>query len=103
MVIINRLFTSSSYLLKSNAFQEEFEWRLISLLIKTGDDACSFYPIFDRIKPYRTFKLAELGINPIEEIVLGPKNITPKYVLESFLKQSGFKDVKVSSSEASYR
>lgn len=97
------LFIGVLYLLKSKAFQEEFEWRLISLLIKTTDDICSFYPNFDKIKPYRAFKLKGLGINPIEEIVLGPKNITPKYVVESFLKQSGFKDVKVSSSEASYR
>ena len=97
------LFIGELYLLKAKAFQGEFEWRLISLLIKTADDVYSFYPNFDKIKPYRAFKLKGLEINPIEEIVLGPKNITPKYVVESFLKQSGFKDVKVSSSEASYR
>lgn len=96
-------FISDIFLLKSKAFEEEFEWRLISLLVKTTDDVCSFYSSFDKIKPYRAFKLAEFGIHPIKEIVLGPKNNTPKYVVESFLKQSGFNDVKVSSSEASYR
>lgn len=98
LFFINKLF-----LLKSKAFEEEFEWRLISVFVKITNDNCSFYACSDKIKPYRSFKLAELGVNPINEIVMGPKNTTPAYVVESFLKQSGFKDVKVSCSGASYR
>lgn len=98
LFFINKLF-----LLKSKAFEEEFEWRLISVFVKVTNDTCSFYACSDKIKPYRSFKLAELGVDPINEIVMGPKNTTPAYVVESFLKQSGFTDVKVSYSGASYR
>jgi hypothetical protein len=37
------------------------------------------------------------------EVILGPRNTTPNYVMESFLKQSGFANVKISRSKASYR
>lgn len=97
------LFIGELFLLKSKAFQEEFEWRLISLFCKKTEDTCSFYASSEKLKPYRSFELADHGTSPIDEIVLGPKNTTPKYVVESFLKQSGFNDVKISYSEASYR
>ena len=93
------------YSLKSIAFAEEFEWRLISLLFKNPGappEPCLFHPCLNKIKPYRSFQLIDLKVNPIEKIVLGPKNSTPKYVIESFLKQNNFNDVEVLSSEASY-
>ncbi len=91
------------FVLKSKAFQEEHEWRIISLLSKEKNVESSFQVSLDKIKPYRAFKLKNLGIRPIEEVVLGPKNTTPIHVMESFLEQNGFKDVKVIKSKASYR
>jgi len=91
------------FLLKTNAFREEQEWRLISYFTKPGDDVCSFRALNDRIVPYREFEMLKLGSESIMEVILGPKNITPDYVIESLLKQSGFPDVKVLHSIASYR
>jgi hypothetical protein len=91
------------FLLKTNAFREEHEWRLISYFVKTGDDMCSFRALNDRIVPFREFELLESERGSIVEVILGPKNTTPNYVIESFLRQSGFADVKISRSEASYR
>jgi hypothetical protein len=91
------------FLLKTSAFREEREWRLISYFVKTGDDRCSFRALNDRIVPFREFDLFESEYGSIVEVILGPKNITPNYVIESFLKQSGFANVKVLRSEATYR
>ena len=40
------------FLLKTNAFREEQEWRLISYSVKSGDDMCSFRALNDRIVPF---------------------------------------------------
>lgn len=95
---------TSLYSLKSLAFREENEWRIISLLFNYAEnpEACLFYPCSNKIKPYRSYPLTVLGINPIDEIILGPKNSTPMHVIDSFLRQNGFVDVKVSKSLASY-
>ncbi len=89
--------------LKTMAFREEKEWRLISYFLKTGGDNCIYRAVNDRIIPYRIFNLETLGHDSIKEIILGPKNRTPKYVVESFLNNYGFSNVKVQFSEASYR
>ena len=96
------LFTEL-FLLKTSAFREEREWRLISHFVKGGDDTCSFRSLNDRIVPFREFDLLESENGSIVEVILGPKNITPSYVIESFLKQHGFANVKISRSKASYR
>lgn len=91
------------FLLKTKAFQEEQEWRLISHLIKTVDDECCYQSFPDKIVPYRKLSLSNLEENSIVEVILGPKNNTPKYVIDGFLKQNKFKNVNVIRSEASYR
>ena len=91
------------FLLKTRAFREEKEWRLISYFVKLMDDTCSFRALNDRIVPYREFILDESTKGAITEVILGPKNMTPNYVIDSFLKQNGYANVKVSRSEASYR
>ncbi|MEJ1463909.1 MAG: DUF2971 domain-containing protein [Candidatus Sedimenticola sp. (ex Thyasira tokunagai)] len=91
------------FLLKTKAFSEELEWRLISYFAKTGDDQCMFRAANDRLIPYREFKLLELEESAISEIVVGPKNLTPSHVIEGFLIKHGFANVKVSHSDASYR
>ena len=91
------------FLLKTSAFREEREWRLISYFVKTGDDMCSFRALNDRIVPYREFELPESEGGSIVKVILGPKNTTPNYVIESFLKQRGFRNVTILRSEATYR
>jgi len=91
------------FLLKNRAFREEREWRLISYFSKTGNDTCSFRALRDRIVPYREFELIKSESSSIVKVILGPKNTTPNYVIESFLKQRGFLDVTILRSEASYR
>jgi hypothetical protein len=101
-MIVATLF-SKLFLLKTSAFREEREWRLISYFVKIGKDMCSFRVQNNRIIPFRKFELLELDSDPIVEVILGPKNITPNYVIESFLKQCGFANVKISHSKATYR
>lgn len=91
------------FLLKTYAFREEREWRLISYLTKTGDDECCFQSFPDKIVPYRTFSLPNLEENSIVKVILGPKNNTPEYVIDGLLKQNNFENVTVIRSELSYR
>lgn len=89
--------------LKSPAFSEEREWRLITHFIKSGDDECMFHASENKICPYKPFRLEDLDTAPILEIVLGPKNITPPFVIQKLLEMNGFEGVKVRPSEATYR
>lgn len=93
------------YALKNPAFSEEKEWRLISHFIKEADskEQCQFRISENRIVPYREIKLSELDIPPIVEVIVGPKNTTPEYVVKRFLSQHGFKNIDVRKSVASYR
>lgn len=90
------------FLLKTKAFQEEQEWRLISTLVK-GDLNCCFQPSLDKIIPHRKYPLSPLDENSIVKVILGPKNNTPNYVIDAFLKQNKFENVNVIRSVASYR
>lgn len=97
------LFTKL-YLLKSPAFREEREWRLITYhSVKSGEKKIEFRAAGDRIVPFESIEMAELDINPINEVILGPKHITPISLIEDFLSQSGYEDVAVKRSAASYR
>jgi hypothetical protein len=91
------------FCLKSFAFEEEREWRLLSFLVKDGGDECSHRTAGSRIVPYREIELVELERGPIAEIILGPKHDTPPRIVKSFLKMNGYGLVKVTRSEASYR
>lgn len=91
------------FLLKSPAFSEEQEWRLISYFLLNSQEPCSYRTLPDRLIPCRDFLLQELARAPIVEIILGPKHLTPVNVVQGFLKHCGFGEVKVRRSEASYR
>lgn len=106
---MKRSFLASMYLipelfrLKSYAFREECEWRILSHLVKNGEDVCLHRAVGSRIVPYREIALVELERSPIVEVILGPKHGTPPKIVEDFLKLNQYGDVKVCSSEASYR
>lgn len=91
------------YTLKNEAFREEQEWRLISYLLKGEGDKCKFRISNDRLIPYRSFKLKEIDTPTIIEVILGPKNTTPEFVVSKFLQQSGFVGTSVRRSSATYR
>ena len=91
------------FLLKSSAFREECEWRLVSYFIRGGKDTCSYRAMDDRLIQYRQYQLLQTDRSPIVEVVLGPKHLTPIPVVADFLRQSGFGEVKVTRSEATYR
>lgn len=91
------------FLLKSPGFREEKEWRLLSYLVRGGQDTSFHRPVRDRLVPYRSYKLIEPERQPIAEVILGPKHLSPIKVIEDFLKQNGFGSVPVKRSEATYR
>lgn len=93
----------SAHMLKNRAFVEEAEWRLVSYLVKESNDSASFRAAGNRLVPYREFNLKQLTAKPITEVYLGPKNITPNFVIEKFLTLNGFPDVSVKRSAATYR
>jgi hypothetical protein len=94
---------SQLFRLKAYAFREEREWRLLSYLVKGGEDHCSHRVVHDRIIPYRKIELVGLERHPIAEVILGPKHGTPTKLVEDFLKQHRYGGVGVKRSEASYR
>ncbi|MEH6503792.1 MAG: DUF2971 domain-containing protein [Cycloclasticus sp.] len=91
------------HILKNKAFSEEVEWRLISYLLKESGDSALFRSSGNRLVPYREFKLKPLSSNAINEVYIGPKNITPYFVVEKFLLLNGFQGVTINKSEATYR
>ena len=93
----------AAYMLKSKAFAEEVEWRLVSYLSRVTDDAALFRAAGDRLVPYREFPLKQLAAKSIEQVYVGPKNITPDFVIQKFLALNGFRDVSVMRSAATYR
>ena len=96
-------FLDNLYTLKSPAFREEREWRLISHSLVGGSEVLSYRPVADRLSPYRKYDLIDLSRQPIAEVVIGPKHLTPPNIVQACLKQYGFGDVKVRRSAASYR
>lgn len=95
---IPHLFT-----LKSEAFEEENEWRLISYQTKKGNDSFEYRAGEGRLIPYRVYELSALNVTVIPEVVIGPRNTTPEYVVRNILEQHGFANVSIRRSRATYR
>ena len=77
------------------------------IFLPTLNDRCSFRACIDRIVHYREYDLLPIennkDINMINEVFIGPKNLTPPEVINSLLEQNDFNDVTVKNSTASYR
>jgi Protein of unknown function (DUF2971) len=98
------------HVLKNPAFSEEREWRIISHAFAAGAtktesmrEEFGYRARQDRIVPHRRIALASLQEQSITEIVLGPRNITPVWVVESLAQHFAWPDVRVHRSNASYR
>ncbi|WP_159568783.1 DUF2971 domain-containing protein [Limnobacter sp. 130] len=103
--MMSKVFMVLSHLfrLKNPAFREEAEWRLISHLFNELEDECEFRISAERLIPFRSIALKNLDIPAIREVILGPKNITPEFVVSKFLEKNGFVGVTVKRSSATYR
>lgn len=101
MQLLNYL--PSLYQLKSKAFEEEHEWRLVSTFVPSSDKDCEFRSRGDRVIPYRVFECTGVEGSPIVEVVLGPRHSTPIAIVENQLRRYGFDEVRVRRSSATYR
>jgi hypothetical protein len=94
--------------MKNPAFSEEREWRLISLVLSFAQEGADHGDLSrmefrnggDRVIPYRVVPIDTTGIR---EVVLGPKNITPKRYVTAALARYNWENVSVKVSAASYR
>lgn len=93
-----KLFT-----LKNRAFSEEREWRLMSFITKKDADPCQFRASKTGLIPYRSYDMLDLHMQQIYEVIIGPKNTTPDFVVRKLLQQAGFDNVSIKRSSATYR
>ncbi len=93
------------FALKKDGFSEEKESRLISPYnIPKHISECSFRIGKHGIVPYSAVELIKNDKDGrISEVIVGPKNPTPKHVIEGVLKANGFDNTEVKDSTLSYR
>ena len=88
------------YSLKSEAFSEEDEWRILSVHEHNNLKDLQFRHTKNGISPYKS-----LQFNPKSQIVsnvtLGPRNRTNEDILKQYLKSAGFSKVDVGRSKLS--
>lgn len=91
------------FALKNSAFSEEKEHRLISYLVKRNDSRIQFRARSNKVIPYRSYELKNLGIQPIAEIIVGPKNMTPDFIILNMLERVGSQEASIIRSSATYQ
>ncbi len=96
-MLMNKFFTH-----KNPAFQEEKEWRVIHHFVKGFEQNVDFRVSENRVVPYAAISFKDQP-DIIGEIVIGPKNETPAYVIELILKKFGYFDAHIRKSDATYR
>lgn len=90
-------------LIKNPAFSEEKEWRLLQSS-PYSENKVKWRSSRNRLVPYVELELGNsTNINPIDEIILGPKNETPENYIKDFMESIGFSGVTIKKSKASYR
>jgi hypothetical protein len=90
------------YQIKSQAFEEESEFRLFTFY-ENSDNDIQFKPSGNLLTPYWELMLERVDKKSVGKVVLGPKNITPINLVEKFLSNHGFHNVEVVKSKATYR
>jgi hypothetical protein len=103
-------FVFHLFAMKNPGFKEEREWRVISYIFRSGKEdqrgdlrSMEFRSLVDRIIPFRRIPLEDLGQQAINEIVVGPRNITHDYIFGEILEKYTFTNVAVRRSIVSYR
>lgn len=96
-------FINRHYTFKNNAFEEESEWRLLTYYLnKQNNNFVQYRPSGNQLIPYLPLELHNQN-KAISKVVLGPKNVTPKPIVEMFLSKFMFGDVEIIKSNATYR
>jgi hypothetical protein len=92
------------YTMKSDAFEEESEWRAIAL-VYAYQHGFKFRVAKGKVIPYiEHFLPMSREKNPIREIILGPRNNTPRHIVQMMLARNEMmNDVEIRPSAASYR
>jgi hypothetical protein len=94
-----------AFVLKSEAFKEEDELRLLALINRVEIKKLGFDVKSNSLRPYREYELKKFDqCTPvIKEVILGPKHRSPISVVEDFLRCNGFGYVHVSRSAVPYQ
>lgn len=91
------------YGMKSEAFVEEEEFRLLSLTNSSGYGLTRYRPTPNKLIPYVEVDIVGHRQDLIREVWLGPKNQTPRGFVYQFLESEGFPSTPIHISAASYR
>ncbi len=94
------LLQADVFRLKHKSFFEEQEWRLLK------NTAKGVVPKFiGRGAHVRSYVECAIPASktPVAEIVVGPKNVTPHYVIQQVLKENGYDDVPIHPSKIPYQ
>lgn len=91
------------YGMKSDAFVEEEEVRLLSLISSSGYGLTRYRPTHNKLIPYVEIDIAGDLAGLIREVWLGPKNQTPRGLVYQFLESEGYPGTPIHISSASYR
>ncbi|PRP71520.1 hypothetical protein BUE93_05845 [Chromobacterium amazonense] len=89
------------YTSKHKSFAEENEWRLIKFVNKTMIKNARFAN--GKLIPYTEINLQNLNESPINEIIVGPKNLSDYFVTAAFLRNNGLGNIDINKSISSYR
>lgn len=106
--ILRHMFKVANYAYRVKApfFEEEQEWRVISVLVQTDETLklpnVQFQHSPQQLKPFRDFPVNGLEPQVIKEVILGPKNKTPNEIVRLFLDHNGFEHVEIKRSGGSY-
>lgn len=92
-------------MVKGEAFREEREWRLVVTAVQRGDISFQFRVSRGMVIPFLEYAMPDRSkcLSPISHVYLGPKNRTPRYIVQMLLDRFGLEDVTVCNSKASYR
>lgn len=93
-------------ILKSSAFTEEQEWRIISRPLMNGLERFAFREGRSMVIPYYRFPLQEGNLSfQLDEVVVGPTPNSTQSVrsVSNFLVSQSLRDVPVNSSKVPYR
>ncbi|HEY9133667.1 MAG TPA: DUF2971 domain-containing protein [Dyella sp.] len=93
------------YTVKSAAFSEEAEWRLVMTAFHFGAVPFKYRSSRGMVVPYIEYILPDRSLpqQTISHVYLGPKNRTPPYVVRMLLNQYDLEDITVKQSVATYR
>ena len=92
------------FTLKTDDWKAECEWRLFQSGDLRENEYCEHMPTRNSIVRYDFLDLEPIdSVEPILEITLGSKHLTPELDLRGFLKKYNFNNVEINESTSSYR